>query len=189
MDWVWTEKVDGTNIRLGWEPNCSPSEAVAYIGGRTDNAQIPAFLLDRLVTLLTDRNDLFASTFPDAAWVTLYGEGYGAKIQKGGGDYIPDGVDFVLFDVKVTTNNLSQWWLLPEDVAGVGASLGLDVVRTVATCPIDEAIRLVRWRGFESNWKNVDQPEGLVGRPAAGLLDRSGRRITTKLKWKDLKPV
>ena len=37
--------------------------------------------------------------FPDGAAV-LYGEGYGAKIQKGGGNYRAD-QDFVLFDVRV----------------------------------------------------------------------------------------
>jgi hypothetical protein len=34
--WIWTEKVDGTNIRVYWD-----GHTVSF-GGRTDNATIPA---------------------------------------------------------------------------------------------------------------------------------------------------
>ena len=40
--WTWTEKVDGTNIRVHWD-----GENVTF-GGRTDRAQIPAVLVARL---------------------------------------------------------------------------------------------------------------------------------------------
>ena len=48
-EWVWTEKVDGTNIRV----MCTDyqEDGAAYgvtFGGRTDNAQIPAFLVSAL---------------------------------------------------------------------------------------------------------------------------------------------
>ena len=42
LPWEWTEKIDGTNIRIGWD-----GEDVAY-GGRTDKAQIPKHLLEYL---------------------------------------------------------------------------------------------------------------------------------------------
>ena len=71
-------------------------------GGRTDNAQIPGHLLERLNQLFNKEN--LAQAFyiePDIEQtIILYGEGYGTKIQKGG-NYIKDGVDFILFDVKV----------------------------------------------------------------------------------------
>ena len=47
----------------------------------------------------------------DPVDVTLYGEGYGARIQKGGGKYLAKSCDFVLFDVKI-----GDWWLRREAV-------------------------------------------------------------------------
>ena len=46
--WGWTEKVDGTNIRLHWDG----SEVT--IGGRTDNAQVPSPLVANLRPLLPE---------------------------------------------------------------------------------------------------------------------------------------
>jgi hypothetical protein len=95
--WVFTEKVDGTNIRVMWN-----GESVVF-GGKTDDAQMPVFLLYKLQELFegTQKRLLFKEKF-GAEPVCLYGEGYGAKIQKGGGNYNPSGVDFVLFDVLIS---------------------------------------------------------------------------------------
>lgn len=40
--WVFTEKVDGTNIRVMFD-----GQQITF-GGKTDDAQIPAFLVTRL---------------------------------------------------------------------------------------------------------------------------------------------
>jgi hypothetical protein len=114
--WVFTEKVDGTNIRLGYggSPEFRGNEH-AFIRGRTDAAQIPPHLLLRLVDIM--RAAPFESVFDGP--VVLYGEGYGAKIQKGGGNYIPDGCDFALFDVRV-----GNWWLRRDAVEDVADKLG-----------------------------------------------------------------
>lgn len=90
--WSWSEKVDGTNIRVMLKGG-----AVTF-GGKTDAAQIPAQLVARLnerfLPLATKMQEVFGC---DAC---LYGEGYGAKIQKVGGNYRAD-QDFVLFDILV----------------------------------------------------------------------------------------
>src|SRR5215216_2769633 len=96
--WQFTEKVDGTNIRIYFRAG----GGLSY-GGRTDNAQIPAVLISRLNELFYSEQDKLQQVFPDGE-VVLYGEGYGAKVQ-GGGKY-RDTADFVLFDVKV-----GDWWL------------------------------------------------------------------------------
>ena len=108
--WTYTEKIDGTNIRIGWN-----GEDIE-IGGRTNNAQIPTFLLARINELFTKEKlaDIFAKNPEEELSVILFCEGYGAKIQKGGGNYIPDGVDLALFDIKIGT-----WWLKREDVEGI----------------------------------------------------------------------
>src|SRR5271165_5917716 len=83
LDWEWDEKIDGTNIRIHWDGTNRK------FGGRTDNAQIPAYLFERLEVLFTIEN--LKNCFGESP-ATLYGEGFGAKIQ-GGGDYLSS-VDF-----------------------------------------------------------------------------------------------
>lgn len=172
--WLWTEKVDGTNIRVHWD-----GHRVEF-GGRTDNASLPA----KLVTLLRNMfpEELFEQAFADTA-VTLYGEGYGAGIGKGGGRYCPTRVDFVLFDVRI-----GGFWLLRDNVEDVARKLGIDVVPVVLTGTPHAAIRIVS-QGLSSEWPSLDAPsflaEGLVGTPLPGLLDRAGQRIMMKVKTAD----
>lgn len=168
-EWVFTEKVDGTNIRVYWN-----GDSVRF-GGRTDNAQIPTFLLSRLQDLFPPERMRVQFGTDE---ITLYGEGYGAKIQKGGGNYIPDGVDFVLFDVLC-----GEWWLKREAVTEIAASLDISDVPIIGGGTLT---RLVQWgeRGFDSAWGSFTA-EGIVARPAVELKGRSGSRIITKIKHKD----
>ena len=95
-EWVFTEKIDGTNIRVMFD------DGKVTFGGKTDNAQIPAFLYQKLQELFPV--DRLRCVFEDSC--CLYGEGYGARIQKGGGKYIPEGVSFILFVWIVTGKQL-----------------------------------------------------------------------------------
>jgi hypothetical protein len=168
LDWVWTEKVDGTNIRIHWD-----GHKVTY-GGRTDNAQIPA----KLITVLNDLvpEELFEQQFGgDSA--TLYGEGYGAGIQRGG-NYRPD-MSFVLFDVRV-----GNWWLLRPQLVEVAVGMGLTTAPLVMQGPIRAAIEMVR-RGLPSAWNQNWPAEGLVGTTPIGLVNRSGHRLMVKVKAAD----
>lgn len=165
--WRWTEKINGTNIQIEWD-----GEKV-NIGGRTDKAQIPTFLLDRLRDLFPPQK--FASLSP----LCLFGEGYGAKIQKGGGDYCPvGGCDFALFDVLV-----GEWWLLPEDIEDIARKLGINTVPQNGYGTLAEAEAKVRG-GFPSAL-GIARAEGLVCTPEEFLRTRRGDRIVVKLKIKD----
>ena len=164
-EWMFTEKVDGTNIRIGWD-----GTSVTF-GGRTDNAQIPAFLVQRLMELFT------ATTMAQLAPMTLYGEGYGAKIQKGGGNYKSDGVDFVLFDV------FCGMWLERENVEDIATQLLVKAVPILGSGTLLNLKEYVH-AGFTSRWGNF-QAEGIVARPFVELLNRRGERIITKLKCRD----
>jgi len=170
LPWSWTEKVDGTNIRLGLRG----SDLV--IGGKTDNAQIPTHLLDAIRGM--DLPDKIRAKFPDEQWdaVTFYCEGYGPKIQSGGKYRTTPGV--VLFDVRV-----GSWWLGRKDVTDIGAALGLDVVPAVGIGSLHKAIALVA-PGFKSRWGDFNA-EGLVCRPAVDLFARDGRRVVCKIKTID----
>lgn len=174
MNWLWTEKVDGTNIRLGYEPNGFRGNEAAYIAGRTDRAQIPKDLLENLVEL--QRRTPWNRHFDGP--VTLYGEGYGTKIQNGGATYGGE-PRFVLFDVKV-----GPWWLEYGDVVDVGRKLDIPVVPLIAQGPINQAENTVVNPKFTSAWGDFT-PEGLVGRPPTTLFNKRGERILCKVKVKD----
>lgn len=170
VDWIWTEKVDGTNIRIMWD-----GHRVTF-SGRTDNAQIPAKLIEVLRTLAPE--ELFEQKFAETP-VTLYGEGYGAGIQSGG-VYRSD-MSFVLFDVRI-----GGFWLLRDNIEDVARALGIDVVPVAMVGTIHSAIDRVS-NGFMSAWNQTREAEGLVGVTAAGLLNRQGQRIVVKVKAKDFR--
>ena len=171
-EWVFTEKVDGTNIRVYWDG------ASVRFGGRSDAAQIPATLVDHLRKAFTEQA-MLAKFGPAPA--CLYGEGFGAKIQAGGGNYKPDGQSFVLFDVLI-----DKWWLKREDVDDVAMALDIPVVPLVFKGTLAQAEAMVK-NGVQSLWGSF-QAEGLVGRPREELFDRNGDRVIVKMKTKDYAP-
>ena len=172
IDWVATEKVDGTNIRIMWDGN-----KVSF-GGKTDNAQLPPKLLEKLTELFKGESNeqKFEEIFSETE-VCLYGEGFGGNIQCGGnyGDF-----NFVLFDIKI-----GEWWLKREDIEGIGEKLDIQIVPIVKKGTLMEISDFVA-RGFLSNWSAKEFIcEGVVARPAVELLKRSGERIIAKIKHKD----
>lgn len=169
--WVFTEKIDGTNIRVFWNHE---AQHVSF-GGRTSNAQIPVFLYDKLNELFIA--DKFKELFPEIS-LCLYGEGYGARIQKGGGNYISNGVSFILFDTLI-----GEWWLRRGDIEDIATKLELDTVPIIGRGTIQDAIDLVKI-GFKSTFGDFIA-EGLVLKPEVDLYNRMGHRIVTKVKGKD----
>lgn len=169
--WRWTEKVDGTNIRLHW------NQAGVTVGGRTDSAQVPATLISALQDGYLLSPVPWKSIFPDCP-ATVYGEGYGARIQKGGGNYRDDqGV--IVFDVRV-----GDWWLKDDDVAEVASKLGLELVPSYGTFSLVDAWNKITRGELRSRWPKVSI-EGLVGRPSVDLFCRNGDRLIVKLKIRD----
>lgn len=175
--WIFTEKVDGTNTRVMWN-----GDKVIF-GGKSDDASIPVHLLYALQSLFegTVKRQIFISAFGfEKTEVCLYGEGYGNKIQAAGKNYIPDGHDFVLFDVKI-----GDVWLERENVVDIGAKFGIKVVPIIGEGTLDEAIKMTE-KGFHSLWGEFTA-EGIVARPKTELKTRRGDRIITKIKYRDFK--
>ena len=171
--WQFTEKIDGTNIRIHWDGHN------VEIGGRTDRAQIPKHLMDYLsATFLTPEvEELFEQTYGEKD-VMLFGEGYGAKIQNGG-DYRSD-VSFILFDVLIGDNWQSREW-----VEATAKMFGIDVVPIVLEGTTGDGIDYVMQHNNSTIGNAV--MEGVVGRPKVEIKDRLGNRIIVKIKWKDFK--
>ena len=172
-EWDVTEKIDGTNIRVIFG-----EDGTVRYGGRTDNASLPADLLQLLIAKFQSpkmQEVFWIDGAPTSA--ILYGEGYGAGIQKGGA-YRPD-KSFILFDVLVG----GKWWLNRDAVDDVAAKLGIDVVPYLGRMTLPLIVELVR-AGFNSRIGTA-VAEGVVARPIEPLFDKQLRRIIIKLKTKD----
>jgi len=168
-EWVFTEKVDGTNIRIIWD-----GEQVKF-GGKTDNAQIPAELVGHLIKMFPQK--LCAEVFKGP--LVLYGEGYGPKIQKGG-DYA-DQQQVILFDALA-----GDTWLERQAIDYIAIQFEVPAVPIVGRGTTDFAVRLCKEERFDS-FISVRQrkAEGMVLRPAVELKNRRGQRVIAKLKFKD----
>lgn len=172
--WICTEKIDGTNIGIVWD-----GHKVSY-QGRTERAQIPANLMNKLIEMFggETNEELFEQKFGETQ-VILFGEGYGAKIQKGGGNYRSD-VSFILFDAYLPEQNL---WLKRDALEDIAKTFGIDVVPIVLTGTLHEAVDFVKQK--PKSTIGVAEMEGLVCKPAVDMLDRMGRRVIVKVKVRD----
>lgn len=170
-NWVWTEKVDGTNIRVMWD-----GYRVEF-KGRTDKAQIPAHLLTRLEELFGGENkeEVFESMFGEKE-VVLYGEGFGSKIQKNGELY--GDVDFILFDVLI-----GDLWLERDAVNAIAQIFGIRSVPIVGAGTLEEAVRFIKTHPH-SELRDFEM-EGIVARPEYEIKARNGERIIVKIKCRD----
>jgi len=192
-----------------WDNELEPSklEGVNFtvrIAGKTDNAQIPKNLEKHMREKYTDEKVLASlglkkfipvSEWEEHKWVnsdnnpsyevipniyTIYGEGYGMGIQKGG-NYIKNGNEFIVFDVKV-----NDIYLKTDARDEIAQKLGAPIVPFIGYFTLDEAIDYVR-KGFKSTIaENPDyMAEGLVLRTDLGLRNRMGKRLIVKVKYED----
>lgn len=201
--WRWTEKVDGTNIRIYIDPKveavgsdflCVDEPKIA-IGGHHAKSQIPAALVQHL-------NDTFGMLHFDRIQsaltgpVVLYGEGYGGKIQSGHSVYgYPKEQTFILFDVWVPEyrHRLGGYWLDSDIVREIADGLEIPHVPAAVVCyspsgiaTLEQAVYDIQYHGVPSQLGRPGaQCEGIVGTPKIPLFDRMGHRIITKIKHKD----
>ena len=171
IEWEFTEKIDGTNIRIYWD-----GHKVQYFG-RTDKAQIPSQLMNRLLEIFGGEvnEEIFEQHFGDME-VLLIGEGYGAKIQTGG-DYRQDN-DFILFDVCINGNYQPR-----ETVKAIAEYFNIDSVPIIMTGKLQDGIDFVKTK--PKSTIGTAKMEGLVARPKIELQDRCGNRLIVKIKAND----
>lgn len=171
--WIFTEKVDGTNIRVHWTGH------EVIFGGRTDAAQIPTTLMYALQKKFsgTINEQIFEQKFGGNP-VTFYGEGYGAKIQNGG-DYRED-AGFILFDVAVGDTFLDR-----ENVEEIAKGFDVEVVPIVIEGTIQEAVDYVKSKPNSKIAVKEKESEGLVGTPKVRVLNHKGERVIIKVKVRD----
>ena len=172
VEWEFTEKIDGTNIRVHWD-----GHKVTF-GGRTERAQIPAKLVEFLNNTFGGETNaqLFEQKFGDTE-VTLYGEGYGPGIQGVGGLY-RNNVSFILFDVLI-----GDFWLKRDSVEDIAKTFGIDAVPVVGCGTLAEAVNIVMSKPVSTI--GTAPMEGIVARPLVEVRDRMGRRVIVKIKVRD----
>lgn len=171
--WVFTEKIDGTNIRIYWDGH------KVQFGGRTDKAEIPEHLLKYLNSVFSSSvaEQIFEEKFGETE-VILFGEGYGPKIQSGG-SYRSD-VSFILFDVLISGNYQPR-----ASVEDIAKAFSIDVVPIIFEGTIQEGVDFVKTH--PNSTMGTAKMEGLVGRPKLEMRDRCGKRVIVKIKWEDFK--
>jgi hypothetical protein len=196
-----TEKVDGTNMSIYLIPVTKtvypadsfeqPYEVIDHynmeVHGKTPKAQLNGKLVDNIYKKWPVEKLVEVFTRDGAQpndTIILYGEGYGAGIQKGG-NYIQNDVNFRLFDVQI-----GRFWLERDGLEDIASRLGMDIVPVIGYMTIDEAIEYVK-KGFKSTIaQNKDyDAEGLVLKMPLGLLKRNGGRIMTKIKTCDFRAL
>lgn len=171
MPWRFTEKIDGTNIRVHWDGH------KVEFGGRTDRAHIPAPLVNKLNEMFgsNEAEELFEQKFGQND-VILFGEGYGPKIQNGG--LYRDDVSFIMFDVMINGNYQPR-----ASVEDIAKCFGVDVVPVIFVGTITEAVDYVKVKRVSTIGRAP--MEGLVGVPLVELHDRCGKRVIVKIKARD----
>lgn len=172
--WSCYEKIDGTNIRAIYWPLTDTVE----FRGRSDKAQIPSFLLAALEEkITTDMQYAFDLAKSGDAPITLYGEGFGRKIQKRGECYGEP--DFCLFDIKI-----GDYWMEQEFVTETARILGLQRAPLIQVANLHDAIDGIRNHVWKSHWGDF-LIEGFILRPTVDLYTRQGNRIISKIKHRD----
>lgn len=184
---LFTEKLNGTNIRLIYTPEEKVRHAkdLEYvkpaklsIKGRSDDAQVHGRLVDWCKTLDVSR---FVNVFGNRA-VCIYGEGVGEGIQKGGLQYGP--THFRAFAIK----GEHGFWRpgIADQVLREG--LELRCVPVILEATLNEGIEYMR-QGFKTQIgpnPDVYWAEGLIGVPTLPIYGPKGQRIIVKLKDADL---
>jgi len=188
--WMLTEKIDGMNIRIMAERKAvvENQELTGTVwevkfAGRTDNACLPPKLLEYLQGHFTP--ELFEEVFEDATHVTLFGEGFGPKIQSGG--YYGKEQRFVLFDVVI-----GRWWMEYDTVIEMAIKMGIQAAPLLQNgegnsfgWKEDEIIQYVMSKPMSKFAVDEHIMEGIVARPFPMMLHRNGLPIRFKLKVKD----
>ena len=180
--WRAFYKIDGTNMSYYWDGH------EMQIHGKSESAQSPKHLLKKMQELLTVEKlqEVFPLKYDENGneipfIVRIYGEGYGAKIQKCGGSYIKNDCNFRVFDIKI-----NQYWLDWENVVDICEKLNLEMTIPYGEMTLAEAEDMVV-KGFKSPIAENPEldAEGLVLRPIIQLYNKQHERIMVKIKTGD----
>jgi ATP-dependent RNA circularization protein (DNA/RNA ligase family) len=174
--WRVEEKIDGTNIRV-----TIYNDSCIEFGGRTDDAMLPAHLYKYLTQTFTPGlKELLFKLIPSATKIVLFGEGYGPKIQKGGGNYRDD-VGFILFDCWAGSR-----WSTRQELKELAVLLNLPTPYDYGLMTEEEIIELVKSKPNSLTAVRPMTIEGVICRSEPLMIaNLDNRPIMWKLKCKE----
>ena len=186
--WRFTEKLDGTNMRLIYTPPLmSHSEMGSFkhmgscvsLKGRSDAADVHGTLAEWAKDITAKRFEtaLHELAFYAAEPVCIYGEGIGEGIQKGGTNYGP--THFRAFAVK----SRGVFWEPRYAEALIRHKLGIPMAPVILEATLLEGIEYMK-KGFRTCITGEEQgyAEGLIGVPTVPLTTPQLDRIVVKIK-------
>ncbi|MDD4820760.1 MAG: RNA ligase family protein [Flavobacteriales bacterium] len=182
LKWVATEKIDGTNISIQLL-KINDTEWNMEFHGKTERAEIPKGIINRLseITKDIDWNYIFPKSQVGDC-ISIFGEGYGTKIQAVGSDYIKDGNDFIIFDVLYN----HKYWIDYTNIKDIANKLNVGVVPFVGEFTLHKAVDYVKEKHTSSISENKNLiAEGLVLQPEIPLYTKKGERVIIKIKYRD----
>ena len=177
--WNYTEKIDGMNIKVIYKDESLYYGPQLSFEGRTERATLPKQLVSFLEETFTLPQMKYK--FDDVKIVTLYGEGYGAGIQNGGGLY-QEAKEFILFDVVI-----DGIWLLRDSIEDIAAYFGIKCVPEINPYKtIADIVDYLKGHPQSLIAKGNKVMEGIVARSDPLMLFRNGNPLMWKLKIYDL---
>ena len=160
-----------------------PKETARFAPVKNKETNKVQYYLEADGSALIEPKNGFVGVELEEVPVYIYGEYFGAGIQKCGSRYIQNGNDFLVFDIK------QQGWWTPKDVRdALCKGLNLNTVPFLGVMTLKEIEDKVR-AGFATQFDRAADPtmleEGIVARPTIPLCDGSGNRIIVKVKYCD----
>ena len=160
-----------------------PKESARFAPVKNKETNKVQYYLEADGSALIEPKNGFVGVELEEIPVYIYGEYFGADIQKCGSRYIQNGNDFLVFDIK------QQGWWTPKDVRdALCKDLKLNTVPFLGVMTLKEIEDKVR-AGFTTQFDRAADPtmleEGIVARPTIPLCDGSGNRIIVKVKYCD----
>lgn len=175
--WHVEEKIDGMNIRVYFMDGI-----VTDIKGRTDAASIPPKLLAYFKNN-EDLKSMLPLCLPSGSGI-MYGEGYGAGIQKGG--IYRSTQSFCMFDMYFNGR-----WSTRLEVYELALKCRFEIPYSFGIMTRQQIIDFIRSKPLGRNAEYTDASdyvlEGIIARsiPLMRFNDRSANPVMWKLKVRD----
>ena len=182
--WIVTEKIDGTNIRIILTKLDEEGNRNVKIGSRklilNENDKTSKQYLDCLLDINLNKLKEYFNEVDST--IIIYGEGYGAGVQKGGIYSLKK--NFRVFDIRI--GNAYQDFNYVEKVCIDNQLNIVPIIENVEEIKYSECIKLLK-NNKETMIKEGSggNSEGQVYKFEPVLLNKYGERLIFKIKFKD----
>jgi hypothetical protein len=181
--YLYTEKIDGTNVRIIMNYNCLFETEITILG-KTERSVFTPESLEYLKSMFSVEKLL--EIFD--AKTTIFGELFGKGIQEPqGSKYNPDGYSFMIFDILMEDNE-NVWWLEFNNVQDIAKKIGVETVPLIGIGNKEEIFDFVK-NEYKSRISE-QSIEGIVATSFPMMYYRKERKpIRFKLKVKDVRKI